>query len=163
MKNLDSVLKSRDITLPTKVHTVKAMLVPMVMYSLLWELDRKDGRMLKNWCLQTVVLEKTPVSPLDSKEIKPVNRTRNHPWILLGRTDAEAEAPVFLSPDSNSQFIGKDPDAGKDWGQKEKRASEDEMAGWHHLCNKHELGQTWEFVREREDWRAAVWGCKEYD
>ena len=86
----------------------------------------------KDWCLRTAVLEKTSESPLDSKEIKPVNLKGYQFWILIGRTDAEAEAPVFWSSDGNSWLIGKVSDAGKDWGQKEKRASEDEMAGWHH-------------------------------
>ena len=108
----------------------------------LWQLDHKEGRMPKNWCLQTVVLEKTSESPLYSKEIKPVNLKGNQPWILVGRTDAEAEAPVFWPSDGNCRLVGKVTDAGKDWEQKEKRASEDEMAGWHHQYNGHELGQT---------------------
>ena len=138
MTNLDSVLKSRDITLPANVYSQGYGLPSGHVW--LWELDCKEGRASKNWCLRTVVLEKTLESPLDSKEIKPVNLKGNQPWILFGRTDAEAEAPVFWSPDANSWFIGKVPDAGKDWGQKEKRASEDEMAGWLHQCNGHELG-----------------------
>ena len=125
---------------------------------LLWELDRKEGRVPKNWCLRTVLLEKTPESPLDSKEIKPVNLKENQPWILTGRIDAEAEASVFWSSDAKSWLIGKDPNAGKDWGQKEKRASKSEMAGWHHWSNGYELGQTLEMVRDREAWRAAVLG-----
>ena len=108
----------------------------------LWELVCKEGWAPKNWCIRTVMLEKTPESPLDCKEIKPVNLTGNQPWILSGRTDAEAEAPVFWSPDAKSRLTRKVPDAGKNWGQKEKRASEEEMAGWHHRCNGHELGQT---------------------
>ena len=99
----------------------------------------KEGRMPRNW---TMLLEKTPENLLGSKEFKPVNLKGNQSWILTGRTDAEAEAPVFWSPGMNSWLIVKDPDAGKDWGQKEKRASEDEMAGWHHWCKVHELGQT---------------------
>ena len=95
----------------------------------------------KNRCLWTVVLEKTPESPLDSMEIKPVNLKGDQPWIFTGRTDAEAEAPVIWSSDVNRRLPGKVPDAGKDWGQK-KRVSEDEMAGRHHWCNEHELGQT---------------------
>ena len=98
--------------------------------------------MPKNWCLWTVVLEKTPESPLDSKEIKPVNLKQDQPWIFTGRTDAEAEAPVFWSSDMNRGLIIKVPDAGKNWGQKEKRVSEDEMAGWHHRLNERKLGQT---------------------
>ena len=86
------------------------------------------------------VLEKTPESPLDSKEIKPVNLKGNQLWILIERT--EAEASVFWSSDANSKLIGKVPDAGKDWGQTEKRVSEHKMTGWHYPCNGHELGQT---------------------
>ena len=87
-----------------------------------------------------MVLEKTPESPLDSKEMEPVNLKGDQPWIFNGRTDAEAEAPVFWSSDVNRWLIGKVPDAGQDWGQKEKRVSEDELAGWHHWCNEHEPG-----------------------
>ena len=98
--------------------------------------------MPKNWCLQTAVLEKTPESLLDSKKIKPINHKRDQSWIFTGRTDAEAEAPVFWSSDGNRGLIGKVPVARKDWGRKEKRASDDEMAGQHHRCNEHELWQT---------------------
>ena len=107
----------------------------------LWELDHKEG-LAKELMPLECVQEKTPESPLDSKEIKPVNLKGNQPWILFGRTDAGAETPVFWSSVMNSWLIGKAPDAEKDWGQKEKRTSEDEMAGWHHWCNGHELGQT---------------------
>ena len=107
----------------------------------LWELDHKEGRVWKNWCFWTVVLEKTPESPLGCKT-KPVSLKGNQPCILMGRTDAEAEAPVFWSPDANSWLIGKVADPGKDWGQKEKRALEGKMAGWHHQCNGYERGQT---------------------
>ena len=99
---------------------------------LLWELDHKEGRTPKNWCLQTAMLEMTPESPTDSKDIKPVNLKREQPWIFTGRTNVEAEAPVFWSSDVNRRLIGKVPDAGNDWGGKEKRASDDEMAGRHH-------------------------------
>ena len=108
----------------------------------LWELDHTEGRTPKKWCLQIVVLDKTPENSLGSKEIKLVNFKGNEPWIHIGRTDAEAEAPVFWSPNANSWLIGKVPDSGKDWGQMEKRASENEMAGWYHWCDGHELGQT---------------------
>ena len=123
MTNLESILKSEDITLLTKVHIAKAMVFPVHVW--MWELDHKEGWVLKNWCFQIVVLEKTLESPLDSKEIKPVNPKRNQPWIFIGRTDAEA--PVLWPPDVKSWFIGKDPDAGKDWGQEEKGATEVEM------------------------------------
>ena len=131
---------------------------------LLWELNHKEGRVSKNWCLQTVMLENTPESPLDSKEIKPVSLKGNQSWILIGRTDAEAEAQVFWSPDVNSWLIGKVPDTGKDWGQKEKRALEDETARWHHRCNGRELGQT---LGDSEGQGGLAccspWGLKEAD
>ena len=111
-----------------------------------------------------MALEKTPESPLDSKEIKSVNLKGDQPWILVGRTDAEAEAPVFCLSDMNSQLIGQVPVAGKDRGQKEKRVSEDEKAGWHHWCNGHELGQT---SRDGEGQGGLAccsqWGHKELD
>ena len=97
----------------------------------MWELDHKEGWVLKNWCFWTVVLEKTLESPLDCKEIKPVHPKGNQPWIFIGRTDAEAEAPVLWPPDVKSWFIGKDTNAGKDW-RKEKGMTEDEIVGWHH-------------------------------
>ena len=128
----------------------------------LWELDHKEGKAPENWCLWTVVLEETPESPLDSVKIKPVNLKGNQPWILIGRTDAEAL--VFWSPDVNNQFIGKVPDAGKDWGQKEKRASEDEMARGHHWHNGNELAQT-QGDGEGQGGLAycSPWGGKELD
>jgi len=108
----------------------------------IWELDDKEGREPKNWCFQIVALEKTLESRLESKEIKPVNLKGNQPWILLGRTDAKAEASILWPPDANSWLFGKDPDAGKDWRQKDKRVTEDEMVGWHHQFIGHELRQT---------------------
>ena len=131
MTNLDSVLKSRDITLLIKVCIVKAMVFPVVMYDC-WELDHKEDWALKNCCFQAAVLEKTLESPLDSKEIKPVNLEGNQPWIFIGRTDAEAEASLFWPPDVKSWLIGKDPDAGKYWEQEEEAAAENEIVGWHH-------------------------------
>ena len=105
----------------------------------MWELNRKEGWALKNGCFQTMVLEKTLESPLDYKEIKPVNRKGNQSWIVTGRTDAEAEAPILCPPDAKSQLTAKDPDAVKDWGQEEKGVTEDEMVGWHHLLNGREF------------------------
>ena len=128
MTNLDSIFKSRDITLLTKIRLVKAMVFPVVMYGL-WELDYKESWAWKNWCSWTVVLEKTLESPLGSKQIKPVNPNGNQPCMLFGRTDADIATPVIWSSNVNSWLIGKDPDAGKDWGQEEKRVTEDEMVG----------------------------------
>jgi len=104
------------------------------------ELDHKEGWALKNWCFWTVVLEKTLESPLDWKEIKSVNPKGNQPWIFIGRS--EAEALILWSPDAKSWLIGKDPDAGQDWRQEEKRATEDKMVRWHHQLNRHEFKQT---------------------
>ena len=93
----------------------------------MWDLDHKKDWEPKNWCFWTVELEKTLVNPLDSKEMKPVNPKGNQPWVFIGKTDAEAEAPTLWPPDGKSQLFGKDPDAGKDWGQEEKEVAEDEM------------------------------------
>ena len=100
------------------------------------------GWALKNWCFWTIVLEKTLESPLDSKEIKPVNPKGNQPWIFIRRTDAEAEALILWPPDAKCQLTRKDLDAGKDWGQERKGATEDEMVGWCHRVNGHEFEQT---------------------
>ena len=121
----------------------------------MWELGHKEGWMPKNWCFQVVALEKT--LNLDSKEIKPVNPKGNQPWIVIGRT--EAEAPVLLPPDAKSQLIGKYPDFGKDWAQEEKVSTEEEMVGWHHWLNGHEL----EMVKDREAWHAAIPGVAKSD
>ena len=106
----------------------------------MWELDNKESWAPKNWCFRTVVLERTLESPLEGKDIKPVNLKGNQLWILFGRTDAEADAPILWPPDVKSILIGKDPHARKDW--RHKRATKDEMVGWHHQFNAHELGQT---------------------
>ena len=125
----------------------------------LWEQGFKEGGVPKNWCLQTRVLEKTSESALDSKEIKPFNIKGSQPWILIVRTDTEAEAPIFWSSDAESWLIGKVPDSGKDWGQKEKRASEGEMAGCHHRYTMDmNLGKLQKMVRDGEAWQAAVHG-----
>ena len=124
MTNLDSMLKSRGITLPTKVPIVKATSLSNS-HKRLRGLDYKEGRAPKNWHFRAVVLEKTLESPLESKEIKPINPKENQPWIFTGRTDAEA--PILWPPDAKSWLTGKDPDAGKEWKQKEKGAVEDEM------------------------------------
>ena len=109
---------------------------------MMWELEHKEGWVLKNWCFWTVVLDETLKSPLDCKEIQPVNPKGNQPWIFIGRTDAEAEAPIIWPPAAKSWVIGKDPDAGKDWKQEEKGMTENEMVGWHHQLNGYEFEQT---------------------
>ena len=107
-----------------------------------WELDHKVGWGPKNWCFWTVGMEKTLEKPLDSKEVNLVNPKGNHPWIVIGKTDAEAEAPIFWPPGMKSQLTGKDSDAGKDWKQEEKGVTEDEMIGWHHWLNGLEFEPT---------------------
>ena len=103
----------------------------------------QEGWVSKNWCFWTAVLEKTFESPLDCKEIQPVHPKRNQSWVFIGRTDVETETPILWPPDAKSWLIGKDPDAGKDWGQEEKGTTEDEMVGWHHWLNGHELSWWW--------------------
>ena len=138
MTNLDSTFKRRDITLSTKVHLVKAMLFSSS-HVCRWELDYKESWAPKNWCFWTVVLEKILESPLDCKEIKPVNPKGNQSWVLIGRTDAETETQILWSPDVKNWCIGKDFDAGKDWRQEEKGMIEDGMVGWHCLIDRDEL------------------------
>ena len=139
MTNLDSILKSRDITLSTKVHLVKAMVFPVVTYGCeSWtikkaECQRTDGFEL--WCWRRLLRV-----PLACKEIQPVNPKGNQSWIFIGRTDAEAEAPILWPPDEN-WLLRKDPDAGKDWRQEDQGTTEDEMVGWHYWLNGHEFEQ----------------------
>ena len=137
LTDLDGILKSRDITLPTQVRLVKAMVFPVVMYGL-WALDCEESWAPKNWCFWTVVLEKTPESPLDCKEIQPVHSEGDQSWVFFVRNDAKAEVPVLWPPHAKSWLTGKDSDAGRDWWQEEKRMTEDEMAGWHHWLDGHE-------------------------
>ena len=132
MRNLDSILKSRDITWSTKVHLVKDGFSSGHIW--MWELDYKESWVQKNWCFWTVVLEKTLESPLDCKEIQPVHRKGNQPWIFIGRTDVEAETPIL-----RNWLIRKDLDPGKDSRQEEKGTTEDEMVGWHDRLNGHEF------------------------
>ena len=148
MTNLDSVLKSRDIS---QVYGFSSSHVWM------WELDCKESWALKNLCFWTVVLEKTLESPLDCKEIQPVNPKENQFWIFIGRTDAEAEAPILWPPDAKNWLIWKNPDAGKDWRQEEKGTTEDEVVGWHHWLNGHEFNGQGSLAC------CSSWGHKESD
>ena len=131
MTNLDSILKSTDITLPTKVHLSQGYGFPSG-HVWMWVLDCEESWVPKNWCFWTVVLEKTLESPLDCKRIQPVHPEGDQTWVFIGRTEAEAEAPKLWPPHAKSWLIGKDPDAGRDWGQQEKGMTENEMIGWHH-------------------------------
>ena len=116
----------------------------------MWELDCEESWALKNWCLWTVVLEKTLESPLDCKEIQPVHPKGDQSWVFNGRTDVEAETSIIWPPDVKRWLIWKDPDAGKDWRQEEKAKTEDEMVEWHHQLNEHGFGWT--------AWHASVHG-----
>ena len=151
MTNPGSILKSRDIT-SKKVHSQSYDFSSS--HVQMWELDHKEGWVPKNWCFQIVVLEKKLESPVDCKEIKPVNPKGNKPW----RTDAEAEATILWPTDAKNQLIGKDPDERKDWAQEENRLTEDEMVGWHHWLNGHEFEQTPGDSEDREAWCAAAHG-----
>ena len=106
----------------------------------MWELDYEESWAPKNWCFWTVVLEKTLASLLDCKEIQPVHPKGDQSWVFIGRTDVEAETPILWPPHAKSWVIGKDPDAGRDWGQEEKGMTEDEMAGWYHWLDGREFG-----------------------
>ena len=127
-------------------------------------LDSKEGWVLKNWCFWAVVLEKTLESPLDCKGIQPVHPKGDQSCVFVGRTDVEAETPILWPPDVKSWLVWKDPDAGKDWGQEEKRMTEDEMAGWPHQLNGHGFGWTLG-VGDRQGGLACwgSWGHKESD
>ena len=137
--NLNSVLKSRGITLLAKIWLVKAIVFPVVMCGCgSWTIKKAE-------CQKTMLfscgVEKTLESPLDCKEIKPVNPKGNQSWIFIESTDAEAETPILWSTDVKNWLFGKDPDAGKNWRQEEKETTEDEMIGWHHWLNGHEFEQ----------------------
>ena len=164
MTNLDSILKSRDIILPTNVHLIKAMVFPVVMYGC--ESWTKESSVLKNWCFWTVLLKKIlehPRRSLDCKEIQPVNPKGDQSWIFIRRTDVEAEAPVLWSPDGKSQLTAKDPEAGKDWRQ-EKGMTEDEMVRWHLWLNGHEFEQaSGDGEGQGSLVRCSPWGCKGSD
>ena len=122
--------------MPTNFPLVKAMIFSSG-HVWMWELDCEENWVLKNSCFWNVVLEKTLESPLDCKDIQPVHPKGDQSWVFIGRTDAEAETPILWPPHAKSWLIGKDPDAGKDWGQEEKGMTEDEMAGWHHRLDGH--------------------------
>ena len=164
MTNLDSVFKSRDITLPTKVHLVKAMIFPVVMYGYeSWTVKKAERRRIdafELWCWRRLLR----VSPLDCKEMQPVHSKGDQSWVFIWRIDAKAETPVLWPPQVKSWLIGKDSDAGRDWGQEEKGMTEDEMGGWHHWLDGHEFGWT-PRVGDGQGGLACCdsWGHKELD
>ena len=142
--------------MPTKIHLVKAM-VFSGSHVWMWELEHKESWVPKNWCFWTVVLEKTLESLLNCKEIKPVNPKENQPWIFIVRTDDESL--ILCPPDAKNLPIGKDPDAEKDWKQKEKWMTEDEMVRWHHWLDGHEFEQP-PRIGDGQGWHASVHGVE---
>ena len=140
MTSLDSILKSRDITLSTKVCLIKAMVFPVVIYGCeIWTIRKLSTKELM---LLNCGVGEDSWESLNFKEIQPVHPKGDQSWVFIGRTDAEAETPILWPHDVKSWLIGKDPDSGKDWGQEQNAMTEDEMVGWHHRLNGHEFGWT---------------------
>ena len=157
MTNLDSILESRDITLPTKVHLVKAMFFSSC-HVQMWKLDYKASWALKTWYFWAVVLEKTLKSPLDCKEIQPVSPKGNQSWIIIGKTDTESETPIFWPPDAKNWLIGKDPNAGEDWRCRIR--GQQRMSWLDGITDPKDMSSSkfQELVMNREAWHAAVHG-----
>ena len=161
--NLDSILKSRDITLPTKGHLVKAMVFPVVMYECEnWNMKRAErtrSNAFEQWCCIRLLRV-----PWTARRFQTVYPKGNQSWIFIGRTDVKAKTPTLWPPDAQNWLIWKDPDAGKDWRQEEKGMTEDEMVGWHHWLNGHKLEQ----APGHGEWQGILAcfspsGCKESD
>ena len=139
MSNLDSILKTRDIIFANNSPSSQGYGFSSS-HVWMWELDYKESWAPKNWCFWTVVLEKTLASPLDCKEVQPVHSKGDQSWVFIGRTDVEAETPIFWPPDAKIWLIWEDPDGEKDWRWEEKGMTKDEMVWWHHQLNGGEFG-----------------------
>ena len=163
MTNLDSILKSRDTTLPTKVHLVKAMVFPVVLYRcenwIIKKAERWKIDAFELWCWRRLLRV-----PWTARRSNQLNLKGNKSWIFIGRTDTEAKAPLFCPPDTKNWLIEKDPNAGTDWRQEEKGITEDEMAGWHHRLNGHEFEQALGAGEGQGSLACcSPWGYKEMD
>ena len=143
---------------------IKAIWQTYIQHSTQWWNAESFSSKIRSWCFWTVLLKKTLESPLDCKEIQPVHPKGNQSWVFIGRTDAEAEAPILWPSNAKSQLIGKDPDAGKDWGEEEKGVTEDRMVAWHHWLSGHEFEQA---LGDDEGQGSLAccgpWDCKESD
>ena len=162
MTNLDSILKAETLLCQQSLSGQSYHFSSSHVW--IWELDYKESWALKNWCFQTVVLEKTLENPLDYKEIQSVHTKGNQSWIFIGRTDAEAETPILWPPDGKTRPIGNNPESGQDWRQEGKGTTENEMFGWHHQCDGHEF----EYALGVGDGQGSMvccspWGCEELD
>ena len=163
MTNLDSILKSRDITLPTKAHLVKAMVFPVVMYGCeSWTVKKAERRRIDT--LELSCWRRLLRVPWTAREIQPVLSEGDQSWVFFGRTDAKAETPILWPPHVKNWLIGKISDAGRDWGQEEKGTIEDKMAGWHHWLD----GPEFEWTPGVGDGQGGLeccdsWGYKESD
>ena len=155
MTNLDSIFKSRDITLPTKVCLVKAIVFPVVMQGCeSWtkeKTERQRTDAFELWCWIRIL-----TVPWTARRSKSVHPKEGQSWVFIGRTDTEAVIPIFWPSDTKIWLIWKDPDAGKDWRQEEKGTTEDEMVWWHHRLNVDELSRLQVLVMDRETWHAVV-------
>ena len=157
MSNLDNILKSRDITLPTKVHLVKATVFPVVMYGCeSWTIKKAECQRIdafELWCWRKLLRV-----PWTARRCNQSNPKEDQSWVFIGRADVEAERPILWPPDAKSWLIWKDPDAGKDWGQEEKRKTEDEVVGWHHQLDGHGFGWTLGV----DDWQGGLVCCSSW-
>ena len=163
MTNLDSILKKQRHYFANK-GPFRQTCGFSSSHVWIWQLCYKESWVLKNWCFWTLVLEKTFESPLDCKEIQPVHSEGDQPWDFFGGNDAKAETPVLWPPHVKSWLTGKDSDAGRDWGQEEKRTTENEMAGWHHWLD----GRESEWTPGAGDGQGGLmccnsWVCEESD